>query len=543
MDRNFFIALGIALVVYVGYMSFFTPKTDQVPLKPVAAATATATTAAQVSIQEVTPQTEAVKTVSPTQIQQESLFTVQTKNADIVLSNKGAAIKNFVFKDVIAPVNLTPYKGPGFFSTFDDLYFAKADSSADMAFKATLAPGVDVYKEYNFSKDGKIGNVSLKIVNTTPNDINVSGLHYNFGPGLATVKSEEGDNPANWNAVCLIQEQGKKKPTVNNITEKEMKDPRKLQDACADWHWAGISNRYFLVALVPQNWKTKAEQLSFSKQYVYDKSSFFGLFGTRQIFGPQLSVALPGVIPAGKEVIYNADFYFGPKDYDKFASMPYNLERSIQFGFFGQLGKMAHSLLEWLYGMTKNYGTAIILMTVLIQLVLFPLTYKQLKSSAVMQRIQPEMKRIQEKYKEDPAMQQREMLGLYKKYGANPLSGCLPLFIQFPIFLALFNALRTSWSLHGAPFMWWIHDLSAKDPYYVLPVAMGVMMYIQQKLTMPDMGKDNPSMVMMKWMPVFMTVLFLNFPAGLTLYWFVSNCISFAINLILKRKMKTLGEI
>ena len=147
------------------------------------------------------------------------------------------------------------------------------------------------------------------------------------------------------------------------------------------------------------------------------------------------------------------------------------------------------------------------------------------------------MKRIQEKYKNDPMTAQSEMMKLYKKYGANPLSGCLPMFIQIPIFFALFNALRTSWALHGSPFIWWIHDLSAKDPYYVLPLAMGVMMFIQQKVTMPDLGKDNPSMAMMKWMPVFMTVIFLNFPAGLTLYWFVSNCINFCINLILKRRL------
>ena len=174
----------------------------------------------------------------------------------------------------------------------------------------------------------------------------------------------------------------------------------------------------------------------------------------------------------------------------------------------------------------------------LIQIIMFPLTYKQLKSAAVMQRIQPQMKVIQDKYKSDPMRAQQEMIALYKKYGANPLSGCLPLFIQMPIFIALFNALRTSWALHGSPFIWWITDLSAKDPYYVLPILMGVIMFIQQKMTMPDnMSKDNPSMAMMKWMPIFMTVIFLNFPAGLTLYWFISNCISFVVNLILKRKL------
>lgn len=535
MDKNFFIALGVSLLFYAGYTLIFPQQHITAPIKPAVQATASDK---QTAIQAAVPQTETVKTVPAVEAKQESLFTVQTKEADVVFTNKGAAIKDFVFKDVIAPINLTPYKGPGFFATLDNVYFERVDSAeADMAFRAELIPGVEAVKQYTFSKDGGINAVTLKIVNKTAQDLDVSGLKYNFGPGLATVKSEESDNPANWNAVCMIQEEGKKKPTVNNVTEKEMKNPAKLQEACKDWQWAGISNRYFLVALVPQNWTTKAEQLSVTKQFVYNKDSFFGLFGQKPVSGPQLEVALPSVVPAGGEVTYSADFYFGPKDYEKLVTMPYNFERSIQFGFFGQFGKMAHSLLEWLYGVTKNYGAAIIIMTILIQLIMFPLTYKQLKSSAVMQKIQPEMKRIQEKYKEDPAMQQREMMALYKKYGANPLSGCLPLFIQLPIFLALFNALRTSWALHGAPFALWIQDLSAKDPYYVLPIAMGAVMFVQQKLTMPDFGKDNPSMAMMKWMPVFMTVIFLNFPAGLTLYWFISNCISFAINLVLKKKL------
>ena len=319
---------------------------------------------------------------------------------------------------------------------------------------------------------------------------------------------------------------------------KTFTKPNLLKETCEDWLWAGIDNRYFLTALIPTDWKGQAEGFTFNKQFMYETPSFFGLFGNTRAEGPDLKISVPAVLPAKQTITYNSDFYIGPKDLKLLESLPYDLQRSIQFGFFGQLGKWMRNLLEWLNKYTHNYGFAIILMTFMIQFIMAPLTYKQLKSSAVMQRIQPQMKVIQDKYKNDPMRAQQEMIALYKKYGANPLSGCLPLFIQMPIFIALFNALRTSWALHGSPFIWWITDLSAKDPYYVLPILMGVIMFIQQKITMPEnMTKDNPSMAMMKWMPVFMTVIFLNFPAGLTLYWFISNCISFAVNLILKRKL------
>lgn len=535
MDKNFFIALAVSLLLYMGYTFVFPNKEQPVPQPQTAAVSQTTNQVVQASgAVSVTP----IKTKIVTPEEKEELYTIENKEADIVFSTKGAAIKSFIFKDIIAPVDLTPYKGQGFFATLPEVNFERVDDkNADIAFKAVITSGLELYKTFTFAKDDGINNMSLKIVNKNKTGLDISDLFINLGPGLATVASEESENPANWRAICLVQEEGKKKPTLNDITEKMVTNPSKLEEACRDWKWAGIDNRYFLVAVVPQDWTPKADQLKFSKKFVYNKDSFFGLFGQKPVMGPELDIKLPSLIPASGEVVYSADFYFGPKDYDTLLELPFDLERSIQFGFFGQFGKWARNLLVWLYGMTHNYGWAIVIMTVLIQIVLFPLTYKQLKSSAVMQKVQPEMKRIQEKYKGDPATQQREMMALYKKYGANPLSGCLPLFIQLPIFLALFNALRTSWALHGAPFIWWIHDLSAKDPYYVLPIAMGIMMFIQQKITMPDIGKDNPSMAMMKWMPVMMTVIFLNFPAGLTLYWFISNCISFVINLVLKKRL------
>ena len=532
MDRNFFIALGAAMLLYLGYIQLFPEhKPQPAPAAQTQAVVAeTAKPAAAVT---------AVDTVKPSaDAGKETTYKIETKDADIVLTTKGAAVKEFVFKDVIEPVDIMAYGQQGYFATLPEVNFTRVeDKNADITFKANLAPGLDFYKSFSFDKSGGLGNLAFRFVNSTNQDLDVASMALLLGPGLATVKSEESDNPANWRAICAAPEKNKKHLKVTNLTQKYMDKPQKLEADCADWKWAGIDNRYFLVAVIPQDWETKANRLAFSEAFTHNKDSFFGLFGQKAVFGPKLHIALPNVIAANSTAAFSADFYIGPKDYKYLETLPYDLSRSVQFGFFKQFGQWARALLMWLYGITGNFGWAIVLMTVLIQIAMFPLTYKQLKSSLIMQKLQPEMKRIQEKYKQDPAAQQREIMALYKKFGANPLSGCLPLFVQLPIFFALFNALRTSWELHGAPFIWWITDLSAKDPYFVLPVAMGAMMFVQQKITMPDMGKDNPSMAAMKYMPVFMTIIFLNFPAGLTLYWFISNCISFGINIVLKKKL------
>ena len=466
-------------------------------------------------------------------------YTLDLKDAEVVFTTKGAAIKDYIYKDIIAPVNLTPYQGEGYFATLPNVNFELVSQSENsISFKSEIAENVEFHKTYTFAKeDSALNNLSIKIVNNTDKDLDISNFAINLGPGLNTVKSERSDNPSLWRAFCTVKPEGKK-PVLEKLTAKLMSNTRKLEETCSNWYWSGIDNRYFLVALIPQNWKGTATDLHYSSKFVYQQDSFFGLFGKKDVNGPELDIDLKGLVKSKGEVVYNSSFYFGPKDAKILKALPYDLSRSVEIGFFNKFGQYALDLLEWLYSLTHNYGWAIVIMTFLVQLVLFPLTYKQLKASIVMQKIQPEMKRIQDKYgKTDPMAAQREMVALYKKYGANPLSGCLPLLIQLPIFFALFNALRTSWCLHGAPFIWWIKDLSAKDPYYVLPILMGVMMFIQQKMTMPDMGKDNPNAAMFKWMPIFMTLLFLNFPSGLTLYWFISNCISFCINVVLKRKM------
>ena len=535
MDKNFILALSAALLVFLGYNTYNINKEMKQRKAEIVKK--------YENVQNQQPQsTQPVKpTVSITKKNQEveKVSIIETPHAKIVFTNKGAAIKDFFYKDFNTDLNLTPFGNEGYFATLSDVYFEQVEpeNGNDITFRTQITNGITLVKSYKINKEQGLSTLSISFTNETEEDLNIDDFYINMGPGLNTVKSELSDNGVNLRAYCSRQENGKKHVTINKLKANIVNTTSKLTAACDDWLWAGIDNRYFLTALIPTNWKGSPTGFTFSKQFLYEIPSFFGLFGNSKTDGPQLKILIPANLKSYKTTTFTSDFYIGPKDLQLLQKLPYDLQRSIQFGFFGQLGKWMRNLLEWLNKYTKNYGFAIILMTFMIQIVMFPLTYKQLKSTAIMQKIQPEMKAIQERYKDNPMEAQQAMVALYRKYGTNPLSGCLPLFIQMPIFIALFNALRTSWALHGSPFIWWITDLSAKDPYYVLPISMGILMFIQQKITMPQMAKDNPSMAMMKWMPVFMTLLFMNFPAGLTLYWFVSNCISFVVNFILKRKL------
>lgn len=458
----------------------------------------------------------------------EELITLNLPQADITFSSKGAGIKTYLFKDIVGDVDLTPYQGPGYFATLPTVDFAEFSRTQDsITFSGDIVPGFTVSKTYRFNENG-INNLTVTFENKTSKDLTLGEWNYHFGPGLSTVKSELKDNERESKAVYLVQEAGKKKPTLE-VFEKDDSQPS------LPWVWAGVENRYFLSVLIPQDWKPGA--LATSKEVIGKQKRMWGLFGEGDLKGPQLSVSVPGAnVEANSKLVYNSDFYFGPKDYKAFLALPYHLDRSIAFGFFGALGKIARNVLETFYGWTGNYGVSIIMLTILLQAILFKFTLMQLKSAAQMKKIQPEMKRIQEKYKGNPEALNRETLNLYRKYGVNPLAGCLPMLIQLPIFLALFNALRTSWSLHGADFVFWITDLSSKDPYYILPILMGAVMFFQQKNNMPA-GTDPAQAAMFKYMPVFFTVLFMNFPSGLVLYWLTNSLLTFGIQTLVNRKI------
>ncbi len=213
---------------------------------------------------------------------------------------------------------------------------------------------------------------------------------------------------------------------------------------------------------------------------------------------------------------------FTRKNYDKLVGLGGNLKLAVDFGYFSVIAVPILRGLQFFYGLVGNYGIAIILLTLLIRLLIFPLNYKSLKSMKKMQSVQPQLQKIRERYKDNPQKMQQESMALFKKAGANPLGGCLPMILQLPIFFAFYRVLYEAVELVNAPFFGWVHDLSVKDPYYVLPVLMGVSMFLQQKMTPSQTVDPNQKKIMMI-IPLVFTFFMKDLPAGLNLYIFVST--------------------
>ena len=199
-------------------------------------------------------------------------------------------------------------------------------------------------------------------------------------------------------------------------------------------------------------------------------------------------------------------------------------------------------LLSKFYTMFGNWGWAIVILTILIRLILSPLTYKAMISMNKLKDLAPKMKEIREKYKNDPQKMQAQVMELYRKHGANPMGGCLPMLLQIPVFFAIYRVLLNAIELQGAPWILWIDNLAIKDPYFILPIIMGAAMYIQQRLT-PTSFTDPMQEKIMKFLPVIFIFFFMTFPAGLTLYWCVNNIFALIQQIIINRMFEKRKEL
>lgn len=213
---------------------------------------------------------------------------------------------------------------------------------------------------------------------------------------------------------------------------------------------------------------------------------------------------------------------FVKKEYNYLTSLENQLNQSVDFGWFGFFAVWILKGLQFFYKFFPNYGVSIILLTLIIRIITFPLQYKSFVSMKKLQLVQPELTKIREKFKDDPQRMQKESMELFRKSGANPIGGCLPLLLQMPVFFAFYKVLYSAVELVDAPFMLWIHDLSNKDPYYVLPLLMTASMFLQQKLT-PNTISDPVQKKMMMFMPLVFGFIMKDLPSGLSLYIFVST--------------------
>jgi len=219
--------------------------------------------------------------------------------------------------------------------------------------------------------------------------------------------------------------------------------------------------------------------------------------------------------------------YIGPKDFKTLNDINPALTDAIEYGWFTFLAKPFFAVTLWIYNYVGNWGWAIVLFTILIKLVLFPLSYKGMMSMQKLKDLAPKMKEIKERYGSDPQKMNQHMMELYRKHDANPMGGCLPMLLQIPVFFALYRVLLNAVELQGAEWILWIEDLSKMDPWFILPILMGASMYLQQKLT-PTTITDPMQQKIFMYLPLILTVFFITFPAGLVLYWFTNNLLSIA---------------
>jgi YidC/Oxa1 family membrane protein insertase len=232
--------------------------------------------------------------------------------------------------------------------------------------------------------------------------------------------------------------------------------------------------------------------------------------------------------------------YFGPKMVSTLVAIDPNLRNIVEYGLFTFVASPMFTALNWLNNYVNSWGWSIILFTIFIRILLFPISAKGMISMHKLKELAPKMKEVQAKYKGDPQKMQMHTMELYKKNGANPLGGCLPFLLQIPVFFAVYRVLVNAIELKGTEWLY-IADLSQMDPYYVMPILMGASMYFQQKIT-PNNFTDPMQAKMFQFLPVVFTLLFMTFPAGLVLYWFVNNLLSIAQQAIINKKLDTSKE-
>lgn len=272
--------------------------------------------------------------------------------------------------------------------------------------------------------------------------------------------------------------------------------------------WIAILEHYFVTAILPN----RSEPYHYYSKILDDKRYLVGLYGQ------------PKSAQTGDTVSFDSKIYIGPKRQDILVKLAPSLDHTVDYGVLWFIGEPLFKSLSFIHDLTGNWGWAIIILTIILKLIFYPLSAAGYRSMAKMRKVQPRMVSIKERYTGDRARMNQAMMELYKEEKINPLGGCLPIIVQIPVFIALYWVLLESVELRQVPFTLWLTDLTAKDPYFVLPLIMGVSMWIQQKLNPAPM--DPVQQKVMQVLPFVFTIFFAFFPAGLVLYWVVNNILS-----------------
>jgi YidC/Oxa1 family membrane protein insertase len=464
-------------------------------------------------------------------------ITVETDLYSAVISETGGGIKSFKLKNYneeLDPASglkeliktTSPRELPLFFSWGEEPEQAEipvfqADREQlritgpkqSLTLQGKLSSGLLVTKTFTFSRDDYLIDIGVSVHNTSP-EHQIQGA-----PFLAMTNKPFSEQTAKDRFLF----QGPAVATAGVLEEikpDDLKDAMLTRNGSLDW--VAYEDTYFITAIIPAPKSRSTARLS--------------LVGENTVTSVLTNDVV--LLPPLNQKEYSYTIYFGPKKFDTLKSVGHNLEKIINFGWFDILAKPMLFLLNFLYGYLHNYGWAIIFVTLIIKAAFWPIAHKGMKSMKVMQKLQPKMAKLREKYANDKERLNKEMIQLYQTYKVNPMGGCLPMLLQIPVFFALYKVLLQTIELRHAPFMLWITDLSAPDRLYigfdipmlgglpVLTLLMGASMFLQQKMT-PTAADPTQAKIMM-FLPVVFTFMFLNFASGLVLYWFLNNLLSIA---------------
>jgi YidC/Oxa1 family membrane protein insertase len=475
---------------------------------------------------------------APVIMEEEKEIRVETPLYSALFSNAGATIKSFKLKkyrlktDPDSPLvelvalenrldNFLEVRFAGPSSPRQERIFYHADQDAinlepesppqDLVFTATTPEGLSVNQVFRIYPDRYPIDLTVKLANNTGKQID--------GNVQASIKNMPPQEKSSYYAflgIALLLDN-----KLEEIETKKMKEGKNLSGRI---EWMAYESGHFMSAIIPEN---------------PDGGSFTGrVLPSGVVQGSYKTPFIP-LGPHGRS-LSRFTLYMGPREVSVLKQMDKKLDLALNFGWTDIIAKPLLYTLRFFNRYFHNYGLSIILLTVLIKILFWPLTHKSYKSMKEMQKLQPHMAKLREKYKDNKEQLNKELMGLYKTYKVNPMGGCLPMIIQIPVFFALFRILGNSIELRHAPLIFWINDLSAPDrlfnfpfqipfmsPPYGIPVLtllMGASMFVQQKMT-PTPGDPTQAKIMM-FLPLIFTVMFINFPSGLVLYWLVNNILS-----------------
>lgn len=537
MEKRAFIAIILSIAVFYVFSLLTPPEKKNIPVPAKPATVATPSSPAPV------PVTQAVSGLKPSQtnaaVQHD--VTVDTDLYTAVFASRGAALKSITLKkyrelntpaahSVVLgnrsdPAVLTfMTRAPGFNLPEGAPFSADAESlkisGADqkqLVFTYTSSQGVTIRKTYSFTGASYGIKLETQIINKGTSPL-VGTLQQVIS---YTSQSKTGESRYDASGSYLYSD--------NSLKHDKLKD---LASAAKSYDknllWAGFADKYFLTAILSENNSIASVELKKNPAGYLEST----------ICSPLLTV------PAGQTATVGDRLFVGPKDIDILKAQGNSLEQSLDLGWFSVIAKPLLYTLKFFYRYVGNYGIAIIIITLILKAIFFPLTHKSYKSMKDMQKVQPLMAALKEKHKNDRNELNKAVMELYREHKVNPLGGCLPMLIQIPVFFALYKALMFSIELRHAPFFFWITDLSGPDnlfgqllglPFVIgpLPLVMGATMFVQQKMTPSNMDPVQAKMMLI--LPVVFTFMFLNFPSGLVLYWLLNNVLTIAQQMYINR--------